>query len=225
MIHEVDEGLRRLLAEAGIPGGGVELAFDAPTKEWAGKRNAPTISVFLYDVREDLTRRRTGTIEDTTDDGVVVGWLSPPRWFRLAYVVTAWTNRPQDDHRLLSDMLRALVRNERLAPEWLTGTLAELGLTVSLETAAPPEERTIGDFWSALGGELKPSIDLLVTAPLAGDREPAGPPVTEGLVVRAVRDTSRRLRYEGSQAEGIGFAPAKSRPSAPARRKRGKAPQ
>jgi hypothetical protein len=225
MIHEVDEGLRRLLAETGIPGGGVELAFDAPTKEWAGKRNAPTVSVFLYDVREDLTRRRTGAIEDSADDGVVLGWLSPPRWFQLSYLVTAWTNRPQDEHRLLSDMLRALVRNERLAPEWLTGTLAELGLTVSLETAVPPEARTIADFWSALGGELKPSIDLRVTAPLAGDRAAAGPPVTEGLVVRAGQDSSRRLRYEGSRAEGTGFAPAKDRPSGPARRKRGTAPR
>lgn len=225
MIHEVDEGLRQLLAENGFPGGGVELAFDAPTKEWAGKRNAPTVSVFLYDVREDLTRRRTGTIEDVADDGVVLGWMSPPRWFQLSYLVTAWTNRPQDEHRLLSDLLRALVRNERIEPAWLTGTLAELGLTVLLETAVPPEGRTIADFWSALGGELKPSIDLRVTAPLAGEREPAGPPVTEGLVVHADRETSRRLRYDGSRAEGTGFAPARNRPSAPARRKRGKAAQ
>lgn len=225
MIHEVDEGLRLLLAEDGIPGSGVELAFDAPTKEWASKRNAPTVSVFLYEVREDLTRRRTGTIEEIGADGAVAGRLAPPRWFQLSYLVTAWTNRPQDEHRLLSDVLRSLVRHERFEPNWLTGKLAELGLTVTLETAAPVQGRSASDFWSALGGDLKPSLDLRVTAPLAGEREPAGPPVTEGLVVRTDRDPARRLRYEDSRAEGEGFAPSRARPPISVRRRRGKAPQ
>ncbi|HEX6356346.1 DUF4255 domain-containing protein [Actinophytocola sp.] len=233
MIHEVDEGVRLLLAEEGIPGNGVELAFDAPTKEWTAKRNAPTISMFLYEVREDHGRRRTGTIEKVDDDGTVVGWLSPPKWFQLSYLVTAWTNRPQDEHRLLSEVLRCLVRHERFARRWLTGTLAELDLSVTFETAVPAEGRSASDFWSALGGELKPSIDLRVTAPLAGDPDPAGPAVAEGLVLRAGPDLSgadgepaRRLRYEGSStAEGAGFAPTRSRPLPSARRRRGTTPR
>ena len=42
MIHEVDEALRRLLAEYGVPGGGGELAFDAPTKDWTGQSPCST---------------------------------------------------------------------------------------------------------------------------------------------------------------------------------------
>ncbi|MEV6228580.1 DUF4255 domain-containing protein [Saccharopolyspora shandongensis] len=228
MIHEVDEGLRLLLADGGVPGSGVELAFDPPTTDWAAKRNSPTVSVFLYDIREEPDLRRTGAFEQYDDDGKLIGWQRPPHWFQLSYLVTAWTNRPQDEHRLLSDVLRCLVRHDALASQWLTGTLAELGLTVSFDAGGTMAEgRSASDVWSALGGQLKPSINLRVTAPLAGERIPAGPPVTEGVVLQAessgdpVNESPRRLRYDGpTTAEGAGFAPTRPRPE-PKRRRRG----
>nr|WP_308198993.1 Pvc16 family protein [Saccharothrix sp. S26] len=57
MIHEVDEALRRLVRDDALRGTDVEVAFDAPTKDWAARRNAPTVDVYLYDIREDLRRR------------------------------------------------------------------------------------------------------------------------------------------------------------------------
>ena len=36
-------------------------------------------------------------------------------------------------------------------------------MTVALP---PPEDRSFADVWSALGGELKPSLDLVVSAPV-----------------------------------------------------------
>jgi hypothetical protein len=43
-----------------------------------------------------------------------------------------------------------------------------------------PADRNIADVWSAMGGELKPSLDLIVTAPLDIERSlSAGPPVRE----------------------------------------------
>ncbi|TWF95523.1 DUF4255 domain-containing protein [Saccharopolyspora dendranthemae] len=221
MIHEVDEALRLLLAEHDLPGAGVELGFEAPTTDWAAKRNAPTISAFLYDIREVPELRQGGRFERRDDSGAVTGWDSPPHWFHLAYLVTVWTNRPQDEHRLLSEVLRCVVRHDALAPRWLTGTLAELGLTVAFEAGgAMAEGRSAADVWSALGGQLKPSLNLQVTAPLGGDRTPAGPPVTEGVVLRAAEDDARRLRYDESTAEGEAFAPARPRPD-PKRRRRG----
>ncbi|GAB3467701.1 Pvc16 family protein [Actinophytocola sediminis] len=223
MIDEVDEGIRRLLAEGGVPGDQGELAFDAPTTGWASRRNAPTVSVFLYDIREDLSRRKTGAVEVFGEDGVLRGRRGVARWFQLSYLVTAWTNRPQDEHRLLSQALSCLVGSERLEPRWLTGTLAELGLSIGLRVAGPMSESGAAtDVWSALGGELKPALQLTIIAPLAGEWTPAGPPVTEGMVLRSTTDESRRLRYEGRQtAEGEGFAMARPRPRPGARRRRG----
>lgn len=221
MIHETDEGVRLLLAEEGVPGAGVELAFDPPTTDWAAKRNSPTVSVFLYDIREDAGLRSTGAVEQRDEDGVVVGWLGAPHWFQLSYLVTAWTNRPQDEHRLLSAVLRGLIKHESFAERWLTGTLAELGLTVRMQAGGDmPEGRSVTDVWSALGGALKPSINLRITAPLAGERLPAGPPVTEGMLLRSesavteqAQDTPRHLRYEGTNVdEGDGLAASRQRP-------------
>ncbi|MCA1195171.1 MULTISPECIES: DUF4255 domain-containing protein [unclassified Saccharopolyspora] len=220
MIHEVDEGLRLLLAEEGLPGSGVELAFDPPTTDWAAKRNAPTVNVFLYDLREEPALRRSGAVDRFDESGEVVGRFDPPRWFQLSYLVTAWTNRPQDEHRLLAQALRGLIRYEALDPRWRTGSLGELGLEVSLETGGElAENRSPTDVWSALGGELKPSIPLRVTAPLAGVLRPVGPPVTEGVALRGrasfpegPADEQRHLRYDGTAAEGDGFSSPKPRP-------------
>ncbi len=111
-----------------------------------------------------------------------------------------------------------------MANEWLTGSLAELGLGVVLNSAQPPDGRATSEMWSALGGELKPSIDLKVIAPLAGEWTPAGPPVTEGVVLETTQpgERSRRLRYEGpTTADGDGFAATRPRPAPGPRRRRG----
>ena len=31
---------------------GIEIAFDAPTREWSGQLSAPAVNLFLYDMRE-----------------------------------------------------------------------------------------------------------------------------------------------------------------------------
>ena len=47
------------------------------------------------------------------------------------------------------------------------------------------ESRSLAEIWSALGGELKPSLDLVITAPFPAYPEyDVGPPVTEGAAVR-----------------------------------------
>lgn len=198
MIHEVDEVVKRLIQHGALAGSGIEVVFDTPTKDWAARRNSPTIDVFLYDIREDVRRRERGAVSVKDDRGVVLKRRQPPRWFRLSYLITAWTRQPQDEHRLLSAVLATLLPTEMLTPEELTGPLAELGLTVPITVAGlHTEARSLAEIWNALGGELKPSLDLVVTAPFPAFPEyPAGPPVTEGAGVR-VRGVDGTL--EGSQ--------------------------
>ncbi|KOV67608.1 DUF4255 domain-containing protein [Streptomyces sp. MMG1121] len=230
MIHEVDEALRGLLGESGLEASGVEVVFDAPTRDWAARRTAPTVCVFLYDIREDATRRGSGAGEVYDADGYVVARRTPPRWFELTYLVTAWASRPQDEHRLLSQVLATLVAADALPERLLTGSLAELGLSVSLDTSGTTlDAPAASDVWSALGGELKASLGVRVRAPLAGTNRAAAPPVTEGLVVRSAQGQQdedpvpgRRLRYEGVSDPGPdGFAGPRERRPAPARRRRG----
>ncbi|MFI7100726.1 DUF4255 domain-containing protein [Streptomyces sp. NPDC050161] len=187
MIHEVDEVLKGLLTGGVLAGTDIEVAFDAPTREWAARRNAPALNAYLYDIREDVKRRERGSLPVHDDRGIVIRRRRPPRWFRLSYLVTAWTKRPQDEHRLLSAALATLLPNELLPPESLPDSLAALGLSVPLTVGGlHTDSRSMSEVWSALGGELKPSLDLVVTVPFPGFPDyDAGPPVTEGAVVRA----------------------------------------
>jgi hypothetical protein len=188
VIHEVDEALRTLIKERALAGSGIEVQLEAPTKEWAARRNAPTVNMYLYDIREDLRRRELGRINEYDGTGRVTARHRPPRYMKLSYLVTAWTQRPEDEHRLLSAMLVALLADERLPPSRLTGTLAGLGLPVPMTVALPPpEDRAFADVWTALGGELKPSLDVVISVPVSSAADPAASPVTEELRADMIR--------------------------------------
>ncbi|WP_315096887.1 DUF4255 domain-containing protein [uncultured Cellulomonas sp.] len=183
MIGEVDEALRLLVREA-VDSPDVEVVLDAPTKDWAARRNAPTVDVYLYDLREDLRRRTRGQLENRVE-GKVEARYQPPRHFRLSYLVTAWTQRPEDEHRLLDGVLRHLLRFDALPERVLDEVLAQAGARVPLFVGLPPpEDRGFADVWTALGGELKPSIDVVVDVPvLTRVSAEVGPPVQETIWV------------------------------------------
>jgi hypothetical protein len=208
MIAEVDQALGELVREVpGVPRD-VDVVFDAPTKDWAARRNAPTVNLYLYDIREDLRRRERGFVETRDDRGIVVSRAPGPRFFKLSYLVTAWTQRPEDEHRLLDGLLRSLLPYDALPGKLMTGTLAEVGRPVSVTVALPPpEDRAFADVWSSLGGELKPSLDVVVTVPMStGVVYEAGPPVTAGvqadftdLVAQGSADRARSSRTGGPE--------------------------
>ncbi len=165
MLHEIDEALRTLVRREALKGTDVEVLFDAPTKEWAARRNSPTVDIYLYDIREDLKWRAYGSVDVRNHQGFIAARQGPPRYFKVSYLVTAWTQRPEDEHRLLSAVLYCFLRFDALPADVLTGVLADQGVPVRSTIAQPPpEDRALSDTWSALGGELKPSLDLVVTA-------------------------------------------------------------
>jgi hypothetical protein len=129
-------------------------------------------------------------------DQRVVSRDALPRWYKLSYLVTAWTQRPEDEHRLLSNLMRAFLLRDCLPKDLLVGALAGVTLPMPLTCALPPpQDRAISDIWSALGGELKPSLDVVVIAPFDLSREiEVGPPVLEGLVLETGGDTTDRRR-------------------------------
>lgn len=193
MIHDVDESLKTLVRREVLDGAEIDVSFEAPTREWSAKRQRPTLSLFLYDIREDLSRRLVQREEIRSPDGFVVDRPAPPRFYKLSYLVTAWTERAVDEHRVLSATLAAFLQADALPQNVLQGTLVDYPKHVRTTIGLPlPQDRSIADVWSALGGELKPSLDLVVTAPLPPDRHfEVGPPVTEGLRATLL-DTDRR---------------------------------
>lgn len=180
MIPAVDEALRRVVREGAALDEAVALTFEAPTRDWAARRTAPTVSVYLYDLQEVVARRESGRAAVRGPDGTTTARRQPQRWYRLSYLLTCWTARPEDEHALLATCLVGLLRHPVLPSDWLGAGVAALPCTLAV-ALPPPSDRKSPDLWSALGGELKPSLDVQVTVPLdVGPDRPVGPPVTVG---------------------------------------------
>ena len=215
MIHEVDESLRALVQRDALNGSGVEVAFDAPTKEWAARRNQPTLDLYLYQIQEAAERRGVAYVNVRGTGGTVVERRPPQRHFKLSYLITAWTQRPEDEHRLLSAALSCFLRYDIMPTELLAGALADQdhGVLVSIGQPLPPD-RNLNDVWSALGGELKPALDLIITAPFPTGRvEAVGPPVREPARLRVTRTAPDGEQPSGAPRRRTA-SPAQSEPTA-----------
>ena len=118
-IADLDEGLRSLLrADLRRHGfDGVEVSFDAPSREWSGKLTGPAVNLFLYDIRE--ARDRATSSPETRGGAGETFMVSPPLRLALTYAVTAWTKAVEDEHRLLSQVLAILFSNARLPRDLL----------------------------------------------------------------------------------------------------------
>jgi hypothetical protein len=196
-IADLDEALRSLLRRELKRHGfeGVEVAFDAPSKEWSGKLTSPTVDLFLYDLREASTRAQIAP-DEQRDNGKAV--VTPPSLqLELTYAVTAWTKAVEDEHRLLSQVLAILFSYRRLPPELLDAALDGGTVLARAETSVgrPREEKA--DFWTSVGGQYKASIDFVVHTQIAsGAAFTRGPEVRTQTVRTRMSDGPARTMTE-----------------------------
>lgn len=205
MINEVDETLRTLLRQEVLEGTDVEVELEAPTREWSARHSAPTIDLYLYDIREDLTRRESGKIPRYNEEGRVIGHVVPARTFKLSYLVTAWTQRPEDEHRLLSATLGCFLQHDFIPEEHLSDLLRQYGMKLIVQVGMPPpQDRQVSDVWTALGGNLKPSLDVVISMKVdAGVMEEARPLVMEPMFLRARGFGTTELEDERRQGRHL----------------------
>jgi hypothetical protein len=162
-IADLDEALRKLLRRELERHGfeGVEIAFDAPSKDWSGKLTNPTVDLFLYDLREAVERAAISPAEKRGNGQALV--TSPPLRLELTYSVTAWTKAVEDEHRLLSQVLAILFSHKKLPADVLSDSSLTGGSVLAeadTSVGRPREEKA--DFWSSVGGTYKASIDYVV---------------------------------------------------------------
>jgi Pvc16 N-terminal domain/Carboxypeptidase regulatory-like domain len=195
-IADLDEGLRGLLRSDLRRHGfdGVEVSFDAPSREWAGKLTGPAVNLFLYDLREARDR---ATSSPEPRDGVLV---APSLRLALTYAVTAWTKAVEDEHRLLSQVLAILFSHARL-PEDLLGERSS-GVRGPVEAAVGRPREDKADFWNAVGGQYKASIDYVVQIAVeSGTRFERGPEVRTR-TIRMRQSDGRAMSME--ELHGLG---------------------
>jgi hypothetical protein len=198
MLADLDESLRRLLTreleQHGF--GGVSVVFDAPAREWAMALSGPTVNLFLYDLREAGDLREAEWREHRENGSARM--TRPPLRLHCSYAVTAWARAIEDEHRLLSQVLTVLFAHERLPSDFLAGDLGEPAAQpypLTTRIGAPREDGK-ADFWNAIGGSYKASIDYVVT--LSCD---AGVTVQRGPEVLRRELATRRLGAERNIVE------------------------
>jgi Pvc16 N-terminal domain/Carboxypeptidase regulatory-like domain len=169
--------------------------FTIPDEEWKKKvlmAAGVRLNIYLYEVRENLDMRRSQWDVITLADNSSV--LSrPPAYFDCHYLLSAWSASEDseavspmlDEHEVLSEALRIIMRNPDVVPAALPPTPGVVPLSVFGQahvylTVAPPEApRVLNDFWSTMKLPWRPAIQLVATAPLDLLLDsPPSPPMT-----------------------------------------------
>jgi hypothetical protein len=203
-LADLDEALRTLLRRELERHGfeGVEIAFDAPASDWSAKLTSPTVNLFLYDLRENVSQSEA-TPRNVRVNGAVMA-APPPMRLEVTYSVTAWTKAVEDEHRLLSQVLAILFSHTALPADLLGGRLASASQLRAIETEVgrPKEEKA--DFWTSIGGRYKASVDYAVRLEVeSGLMFTRGPEVRTQTMRLQQSDAPRRTMEELQRFGGV----------------------
>src|ERR1700754_2418691 len=203
MLADLDETLRGLLKEELEVHGfeGVDIAFDAPSRDWSGQLSKPTVNVFLYDLRE-TEALRTSEWGRLSRNGRTCE-TRPPMVMEASYAVTAWTQAVEDEHRLLSQVLAILFAFPELPQDKLNGRLANGSQAWPIKARVGQGKGEKSDFWSAIGGQYKVSLDYVVRLSVeSGAQLERGPEVRTQTVRTRLADGPPRAILEMHRTAG-----------------------
>lgn len=170
MIDDLDKTIESLLKRELPPSlvSQVTISFAAPDGQFPPQSVAlPAVNLFLYDVRENRELRSNEWVVQRQGAGPVTRKRAPLR-VDCAYLITAWSsssapNPSQDEHRVLGEVMRVLLRHATIPAELLQGALA--GQEPNLPTSALQANnlQSLGEFWQALGGKPRAALSYTVT--------------------------------------------------------------
>src|SRR4051795_1877237 len=203
MLADLDETLRTLLRDELEVHGfeGVDIAFDAPSREWSGQLSKPAVNVFLYDLREAETLRTSEWSSMQRNGRTVEG--RPPMVMEASYAVTAWTQAVEDEHRLLSQVLAIFYAYPEIPRDRLNGRLANGSQAWPIKARIGQGKGEKSDFWTAVGGQYKVSLDYVVRLSVeSGARLERGPQVRTQTVRTGMLDGPARAVIEMHRGVG-----------------------
>jgi hypothetical protein len=195
LLHELDQTLAALLKRE-LPGRDqITVSFAAPDDQFSVK--LPAVDLFLYDVRENLELRGNDDVIERLGDFTSIR-TRPPVRVDASYLITAWpgvgsgqSDASEDEHMLLSAVMRALLRFPKLPRELLRGGLARQDWPLPVSTLQPGRLQSLGEFWQALGGKPKAALNYTVTLPVDVS-EPERQPLVIDKEIRIRLDTQAR---------------------------------
>ncbi len=189
MFDDLDKSIENLLKRE-LPAdlvSQVTISFATPDNSFPPSTvSLPAINVFLYDIRENRDLRDGEWRLERQSDGSAVR-KAPLVRVDCSYLVTAWPSDSspapaKDEHRLLGEVMKALLRHSSLPAAVLEGSLQGQQPPLPSSTLQPGRLQSLAEFWQALGGKPKATLSYTVTLGV----EPtapfeAGPPVREAV--------------------------------------------
>jgi hypothetical protein len=171
MISDLDDTLSTLLKQQLPPEivSSTQISFEAPDGSFPPSGvTLPAIDLFLYDVRENMELRTVDWVVDQSTAGANFTRYPPPVRVDCSYLVTAWpsdgsTTRATDEHRLLSEVMKVLLRFPILPDSVLSGELAGQTPPLPATSLGPGRLQSVAEFWQALGEKPKAALSLTVT--------------------------------------------------------------
>ena len=182
---------------------GKAIEFARPDKEFKPNPQG-SVCLFLYDIRENRELRSNEPLRVVNNNGQPTVERSPTRVV-CSYLVTAWPAEKVgvdqkdalhiDDetavdlnlleHLLLSEVLQVFSRYPIIPASSLQGKLADPPQPVPLPmiTAQAEGLTNISEFWTAIGSNLRPSLNVKATISVqAAAPDPEAKPVVERIV-------------------------------------------
>jgi hypothetical protein len=173
MIEDLDRTLEELLKRE-LPPGIVEqvaITFATPDEQFPPTSvTLPAIDLFLYDVRENRELRNNEWLVTRKSDGTATK-QRPPIRVDCSYLITAWpsSNAPNpahDEHHLLGEVMRVILRHPTIPSEMLQVSLRDQQPDLPTVSIQPGKLQSLAEFWQALGGKPKAALNYTVTMAL-----------------------------------------------------------
>jgi len=144
------------------------IKFDRPVDTYQGE-DTGTVNLFLFDIRENMELRSNEPIIERNNGQATLH--RPPRRVACSYLVTAWYGSAEKDKELkeqalLSQALQVLSSFPTIPSEMLWESLKEQQPPLPIVTLAADGGKNPAEFWTALGGKLRPSFTVTVTVSL-----------------------------------------------------------
>ena len=198
MINALDETIKALLRRD-LPSAlaeQVQISFATPDDQFPPQSvTLPAIDLFLYDVRENLELRSNEVYIERRGDGTATRTRAPIR-VDFSYLVTAWPSASvpdpaEDEHRLLGEAMRVLLRYRTIPADVLQGELTGQELPLPVSSLQPGRLQSLGEFWQALGGKPKAALNYQVTLSVEVAKPETVPLVTDKAIkIRLERETA-----------------------------------
>lgn len=184
MFQDLDETLATLIKRE-LSATNVAVSFATPDSEFPPVEvTLPAIDLFLYDIRENLELHSNDWYHER-QNGRILRHKAPIR-VDCSYLITAWssaTNHIDDEHRLLGEVMKVLLRYRQLPDDVLQGELVGLLPPMRARVVRQGYLQSLGEFWQAMGG--KPKASLHYTLTVSADvfaPEDLGPPAKEKVI-------------------------------------------